>query len=80
MFVFLMILGIAGALVDLALHFLQLINPELVSPRGTAWITLGGCLMLGLSLLGGFNAGTLVLAFSVGGMAIYSLITGKEVH
>jgi hypothetical protein len=73
-------LGVVGALVDLALHFLQLINPELVSPRGTALITIGGCALLGLSLLGGFNAGALVLAISVGGMGVYSLATGKEVH
>lgn len=72
--------GVAGALLDVLLHVLQLYDlPFLKYLQGkTAWITLFSAVLIALSLFAQFNAGTLCMDIFIGGLAVVSLITGKE--
>lgn len=78
----LIVAGVLGALLDVSLHVLQLIDVPLVRRLQplTGWITLASALFIGLSLIAQFNAGTLVMDAFIGGLAVFSLVTGKEIE
>jgi hypothetical protein len=69
-----------GAFVDIALHFLQLFPKYEPSLKFTCYLTLGGAALMALSCVSAPNAAALVMSAGIAGMALYSLVTGKEVH
>jgi hypothetical protein len=74
-------LGVVGAAIDILLHFLQLTPVgSKVGPRATGWVTLVGCLCMGISLARDFNLGAALMALFVAVLAVYSIRTGKEIH
>lgn len=75
-----LVLGIIGALVDLGLHLLQLWPSLVPSQAFVRWVTLIGGLLVLASCTTAFNAAALVIGLSITGMALFSLMTEKEVH
>lgn len=72
--------GVVGAGLDVLLHVLQLLkHPRRKTLQANAaWITLASVTLIGLSLFAQFNAGTLVLTVFIMGLALASLITGRD--
>jgi hypothetical protein len=72
--------GVAGVLLDILLHVLQMF-PKLApsSVKVASWITLASCLLGGASLIPQWNLPLLIMEAFVGGLAIVALVTGKEV-
>lgn len=80
----LIVCGVLGALLDILLHVIQLLRlpvPERFTNRKAAGIiTVASSGLIGMSLLAQFNAGVLLITLFVGGLGVYSLITGKELE
>lgn len=76
--ILLAILGACGALVDISLHFLQLWPQFEPSRKFTSWLTCGAGFLMMLSCVSAFNWAALVMGLGIAGMAIFSLVTGKE--
>ena len=74
------IVGALGALVDIALHFLQLFPQYEPSHKFTCILTLGAAVLMAASCLTAFNWAALVMAVGIAVMAGIGLYTGKEVH
>lgn len=78
----LIICGAIGALLDIALHVLQLVDLPLpaclTDRRAAAIITVTSAGLIGLSLIVQFNVGALLITLFVGGLGVWSLVTGKE--
>lgn len=74
------VVGAVGALIDLALHFLQLFPRFEPSLKFTSLLTLAGATLMLLSCISAFNWAALVMGLGIAVMAIASLVTGKEVH
>jgi hypothetical protein len=78
--VILAICGAIGALIDVALHFLQLFTRFEPSLRFTALLTLVGAGLMLASCVFAFNWAALIMALGIAAMSVVSLVTGKEVH
>lgn len=68
-----------AALIDLALHVLQL-WPRLVPSQ--AWVqclTFTSGALLALSCITAFNAGALIMGIGIMALVVFSLCTGKEI-
>lgn len=78
-FLLLAICGAVGAFIDILLHFTQLFPRFTLSIRTTAIITLIGAGLMLASCLAAFNTAALFMGLGIAGMAVFSLITGKEV-
>lgn len=76
----LMVAGILGALVDLALHILQLWPRFVPSQRFVCWLTCGSGTLILASCITAPYAAALTRGCVVIGMALFALVTGKEVH
>lgn len=80
----LVICGVLGALLDVALHVLQLCKLPLPScltdQRAAAIITVISAALIGLSLIVQFNMGALLITLFVGGLGVFSLVTGKDLE
>lgn len=80
----LIIAGVLGALLDILLHVLQLVDipalRNLAKRKAAAWITLASAALIAVSLIVQFNAGTFVMCLFIAGLAMFSIITGKEME
>lgn len=74
------LLGVAGALIDLALHVLQLWPHLEPSRKFTSWLTMASGAMVAGSTLAAFNWAALLMGLTVIVLSIASLVTGKEIH
>jgi hypothetical protein len=77
----LVLVGVLGVLLDIILHVLQMF-PKLVpsTVRVAAWVTLASCILGGLSLIPQWNLPLLIMEAFVGGLAVVSLLTGKDLE
>jgi hypothetical protein len=48
--------------------------------RVAAWVTLASCILGGLSLIPQWNLPLLIMEAFVGGLAVVSLLTGKDLE
>lgn len=76
----LMVCGILGALVDLALHVLQLWPRFVPSQKFVCWLTAGSGSLILASCITAPNAAAITMGLVVIGMSVFALVTGKEVH
>lgn len=75
----LIFVGVVGVLLDIVLHVLQMF-PKVApsSVKVASWITLASCFLGGLSLIPQWNLPLLIMEVFVGGLAILSLVLGKD--
>lgn len=76
----LMIAGVVGALVDLALHVLQLWPRFVPSQRFVCYLTAGSGTLILASCITAPNAAAITMGLVVIAMSVFALVTGKEVH
>jgi len=74
------LLGVAGALIDLSLHVLQLWPHLEPSRKFTSWLTMASGAMIAGSTIVAFNWAALLMGLTVIALSIASLVTGKEMH
>jgi hypothetical protein len=77
---YLIIAGVLGALVDLALHVLQLWPRFVPSQRFVNWLTFGSGTLILASCITAPNAAAITMGSVVIGMSLFAMFTGKEVH
>ena len=77
----LLLCGLVGAGLDIGLHILQLSHklPAWATRKMSAWLTLASCVLVGITLVPHFNLGAALIELFVGALAIYAIVTGKEV-
>lgn len=73
-------LGVLGALVNLLLHLLQLWPKLVPSQRVVNYMTLAAGDLVLVSCTSAPNAAALTMGVSIAGMALFAILTGKEVH
>lgn len=74
----LLVAGALGALIDIALHVLQLWPRLVPSHKTVQYLTIGSGVLMVASCTVAPNPGALVMGLGLIGMTLFSMVTGRE--